>query len=165
MVRREAWSAGALAVLVVVAYIHSTRLDVGSVARPGPGFFPLVLTVALGVVAVALLLASTRRRHGDQRAGEEAGPASEGPGAEPIPRIRLGKLVATVGALAIYLALFERLGFILATIGFLAFLLGTLGAYRWPIAIAAGVLVALATYLVFDTWLQVRLPAGVLGRW
>jgi hypothetical protein len=59
--------------------------------------------------------------------------------------------------------MFERAGFILATVALLAFLFGTLARYRWPIAIAVAVVVTLASYLVFHTGLQVRLPAGVWG--
>ena len=72
-------------------------------------------------------------------------------------------LVATVAALAIYIAMFERVGFILPTVALLAVLFGTLARYRWPIAIAVAVVVTLASYLVFHTGLQVRLPAGVWG--
>jgi putative tricarboxylic transport membrane protein len=72
-------------------------------------------------------------------------------------------LVATVAALAVYIAMFERAGFILATVTLLAFLFGTLARYRWPIAVAVSVVVTLASYLVFNTGLQVRLPAGVWG--
>ena len=67
------------------------------------------------------------------------------------------------GGLTIYIAIFERAGFIVATVALLAFLFGTLARYRWPIAIAVSVVVTLASYLVFNTGLQIRLPAGVWG--
>jgi hypothetical protein len=149
MARGEAWSAGALALVAVVALGQSLRLEVGSVSRPGPGFFPLVLSLGLAGVAAALLVRALR-----------AAPAPAAP-AEPTQHRRL---VATVLALAVYVLVFERLGFILATVGTLAFLFGALGRYRWPVAAGVAVLVALAAWVLFDTWLQVRLPAGVLGR-
>lgn len=150
MARGDAWSAGALALLAIFAVTQALRLEVGSLARPGPGFFPLVLSAALAVVAAALLVRSRR--------------AKDGP---PIPRepTARGRLAATAGALAAYVLLFERLGFVLATVGMLAFLFAALGRYRWPIAVGAAVVVTLAAWVLFDTWLHVRLPAGVLGRW
>jgi putative tricarboxylic transport membrane protein len=165
MALRELWSGGALLLLALVTLVHSTRLDIGSVARPGPGFFPIVLSAALGVVAVALLLTAWSGRHRDRPLGEGVRPASDGPDAEASHRTRPWRLVTTIGALVIYIVVFERLGFILATIGLLALLFGALARYRWPVAIVAGVFVALAAHLVFDAWLQVRLPPGVLSRW
>jgi putative tricarboxylic transport membrane protein len=150
MARGDAWSAAALALLAIFALTQALRLEVGSFARPGPGFFPLVLSAALAVVAGALLV---RSRRAD--------------GVPPIPReaTARGRLAATVGALAAYVVLFERLGFVLATVGMLAFLFAALGRYRWPVAVGTALVVTLAAWVLFDTWLHVRLPAGVLGRW
>ncbi|HEV8583578.1 MAG TPA: tripartite tricarboxylate transporter TctB family protein [Methylomirabilota bacterium] len=147
MARGEAWSAGALALVAVFAFTQARYLEVGSVTQPGPGFFPLVLSVALAIVAGALFV---QARH--------AGGAL----AEPTDR---GRLATTLVALAAYVLLFERLGFVLATIGMLAFLFGALGGYRWRVAVGAAVVITLAAWVLFDTWLQVRLPVGVLGRW
>ncbi len=150
MARGEAWSAGALALSAVFAIAQARRLEVGSVGQPGPGFFPLVLGAALLVVSVALLARAWRAR------AEPAVPH------EPVAR---GRLAATLAALAAYVLLFERAGFVLATLGMLAFLFGVLGRYRWPLAAGVALGVTLAAWLLFDTWLHVRLPAGVLGRW
>jgi hypothetical protein len=150
MARGDAWSAAALALLAIFALTQALRLEVGSLARPGPGFFPLVLGAALAVVAGALLVRSRR--------------ADDAP---PIPReaTARGRLAATVGALAAYVVLFERLGFVLATVGMLAFLFAALGRYRWPVAVGTALVVTLAAWVLFDTWLHVRLPTGALGRW
>lgn len=157
MARHDAWSAAALGLLAVFTLIESTRLDPGSITRPGPGFFPLVLSAALGLVALVLLVRTWRERRATTRDAAEPPAAAE--------RTQPWKLVATVATFVIYVALFERLGFILASAAFLAFLFGVLARYRWPIAIGAGVVLSLAAYVVFNTWLQVRLPGGVLGRW
>ena len=47
----------------------------------------------------------------------------------------------------------------------LAFLFAALGRYRWPVAVGTALVVTLAAWVLFDTWLHVRLPSGVLGRW
>jgi putative tricarboxylic transport membrane protein len=160
--RSDAWSAGVLALLALFALLESMRLHVGAVTRPGPGFFPLVLSLALGTVALALIVAARRARDG---APPAPGAGAEARGTAMIARADLGRLLATVVALAVYVAVFERLGFVLATVGFLAFLFGALGRYPWPVAVGAGVVVTLAAWLIFDTWLGVRLPPGMLGRW
>lgn len=151
MAWRDAASAGVLALVAVVGLVQAARLDVGTPTRPGPGFFPLVL-------AAALLLASTVLAARARRAPADATPAPPGRPARP------GALLAAVGGFAAYVALFEPLGFLLATTGFLAFLFGAVARYRWPLALGLAVGLAVAAHLLFDTWLQVRLPPGPLGR-
>jgi hypothetical protein len=152
MVWRDAASAIALALVALVALLVATRLEIGTVTRPGPGFFPVGLAAALLLVSLALLAAAWA-------------PGAAGPdhAAGPAPR-RPWALVATVAAVAAYVALFERLGFVLATTGLLAFLFGAVARYRWPIALGAAVAVAFAARLVFDRWLEVRLPSDFWGR-
>lgn len=157
MAARDAASAAALALLAVFALTQSLRLDVGSVTRPGPGFFPLVLSVVLLAVSVGLVAAAWRRRsRPDAPAGGEVPPGEESP--------RHGALVATVAGLAVYIAIFERAGFVVATTALLAFLFAVVARYRWPLSLAAALAITLLARLVFDTWLQVRLPPGLLGR-
>jgi energy-converting hydrogenase Eha subunit B len=88
--------------------------------------------------------------------------ATSGPAGD---RIDLARLLITLGAFGAYVIAFEALGFVLATVLWLAFQLGAIARYRWPIALGAGAVIALVSYLLFDTWLGVRLPPGVLGRW
>lgn len=152
MVRRDAASAGALALVAIFALTQSARLDVGSVTRPGPGLFPLVLSAALLVAALSLVIGAWRRAPATA-AGDDARAA----------RVSWS-LLATVGAFAVYVLVFERVGFLLATSAWLVFLFAVVARYRWPVSIGTGIAIALAARLVFDTWLQVRLPPGLLGR-
>ena len=155
MAWRDAASAGLLALVSLYALVESTHLDAGTITRPGPGFFPLVLADALLLVSLALLARAWRGRR-----AAASGPAPAGD--DDVAR-RPWALVATVVAFAIYIAILEPLGFVLATAALLAFLFGALAHYRWPIAVAASLVVTLVSYLVFNTWLQVRLPAGPWG--
>jgi putative tricarboxylic transport membrane protein len=154
IVWQDAASAGGLVLVSLYALAASTHLHVGTITRPGPGFFPCVLAGALLLVSLALLIRTWRGCH-------RMAPAPSTTEGDTVRRPWV--LVATVAALAIYIAVFKRAGFLLATVALLAFLFGTLARYRWPIAIAVAVVVTLASYLVFNTGLQVRLPAGVWG--
>lgn len=153
MSRRDVWSGSALAAFALFAVLQSTRLQVGSVWRPGPGFFPLLLAAALALVAVMIAVRAWRSR-------ARTAVADGGGGG-----VDARRLLLTIGAFAAYVLLFERLGFLLASGALLAFLFGALGRYRWPFALAGGAIVAVAAYVVFDYWLAVRLPPGPLGRW
>jgi hypothetical protein len=157
MAWRDAGSSAVLGLLALFALIASARMDIGAVTHPGPGFFPLVLSAALLLVALALLVLGLR--------SGVAAPGGAPEATAPPERTEPWKLLASVGTFAVYIALFEWLGFVLATAGFLSFQFGALARYRWPVAVGAGVALTIAAYLVFNTWLQVRLPHGVLGRW
>ena len=154
MAPREAASAGALALVALVGLVGAIQLDVGQVTRPGPGFFPLLLSLGLLVVSGVLF---AEARGGRARS---AGPAAEDVGAEP----ERWRLAATLSALVVYVALFERVGFVTATTGLLAFLFAVLAHYRWPVALGTALAVAFAARVVFDRWLQVRLPPDFWGR-
>ena len=149
MALREAASAAALALVALVGLVGAARLDVGGPTRPGPGFFPLLLSIALLVVSGVLFAGAVGR--------QPTAPDIVGEGAR-------WRLAATLGALILYVALFERVGFVTATTGLLAFLFGALGRYRWPIAVGTAVTVAFAARVVFDRWLSVRLPPDIWGR-
>ena len=149
MVPREAASAATLALVALVGLVGAARLDVGGLTRPGPGFFPLLLSLALLIVSVVLFAGAARARPTTQDTGDD--------GAR-------WRLAATLGALILYVALFERVGFVTATTGLLAFLFGALARYRWPIAVGVALTVAFTARVVFDRWLSVRLPPDFWGR-
>jgi putative tricarboxylic transport membrane protein len=149
MAAREVASAAALALVALVGLLGAAQLDVGGVTRPGPGFFPLLLSIALLIVSGVLFAGAVR--------GQPTAPDSGEDGAR-------WRLAATLGALILYVALFERVGFVTATTGLLAFLFGTLARYRWPIAVGTALTIAFAARVVFDRWLSVRLPPDFWGR-
>jgi putative tricarboxylic transport membrane protein len=123
------------------------RLTIGEPGRPGPGFFPFWLALALAVVAVALIVQSSA------------------PGTRVVApeRLRYGKVVLALVAGAVYAFALEPLGFLVTTFAFLMFLLSAIEARGWLIsAIIAGA-TALASHVVFKIWLGVQLPAGPWG--
>ena len=73
------------------------------------------------------------------------------------------KLIVFIAATSIYVYLMTVIGFIFATLLYIAGIMYFLGE-RKPIVI---VLVPLGTttfiYLMFDAWLKISLPAGILG--
>jgi hypothetical protein len=145
---RERGAATALLVFGLVALEEARKLRVGSIARPGPGFFPVVLAAAFSLVCVALLVNALRAREADA-------PSAAGLG--------WPKIVATMAALFVYAFLLERAGFVAATFALLLFFFKALERQRWVPAVAGALATALVTYLVFKVWLNVQLPAGPWG--
>ncbi len=149
MTGRERAAAAVLLVFGVIALEEAGRLRFGSLARPGPGFFPVVLAAAFSLVCAALLVGPARARDAEAAA--------------PLPRLGWPKVVATMAALFIYALVLEPVGFVAATFVLLLFFFRALERQRWLVALGSSLATALLTYLVFRVWLNVQLPAGPWG--
>ena len=73
------------------------------------------------------------------------------------------RIASVVGSLIVYVALFEKIGFLILTTVLLTGLLGFLGGIRWRWAAPLAVILAASNYAVFKLLLGTQLPAGVLG--
>jgi len=137
--------------LVLLAFALATgaaaqHLGLGSLSTPGPGFFPFLNAVGLGLTALVLVV---QARHRARHAGESGS-------AWPI-------VLGVAAGIAAYGILVEHLGFPLTS--FLFLLLCWVVVAReplWRSVMLAAVTVA-AAYLLFDRLLGVRLPRGLLG--
>ena len=149
--RAERWAALALTVFGIAAIAGSRSLPIGTITRPGPGFFPLCLAAALTLVAGVLLVSSLRGA---------ADPAATGfAGA----RAGVARAAGTLLALLIYAFVLERLGFGLATFVLIVVLFRAVEPQPWPIAIGGAAVTVMAAHVLFRVWLGVRLPVGVWG--
>jgi putative tricarboxylic transport membrane protein len=143
--RRDRAAAAVLLVFGLIALEEARKLRFGSISRPGPGFFPVVLAAAFSLVGLALLVIALRARDADAASGTLLG---------------WRKIVATMAALVVYAFVLERVGFVAATFALLLFFFKALERQRWATALAGSLVTAFVTYLVFKVWLNVQLPAG-----
>ena len=145
MTGRDRAAAAVLLAFGLIALEEARKLRLGSIARPGPGFFPVLLALAFSFVCLVLLVNAWRAR--DAARGTNT---------------RLGwlKIVATMAALFVYAFALERVGFVVATVALLLFFFKALERQRWVMALAGSLATAFVTYLVFKVWLRVQLPAG-----
>ena len=148
MTGRDRLPTAVLLAFGLVALEEARKLPFGSIARPGPGYFPVVLAAAFSLVCLVLLVGAVRGR------GEDA-PAAAGLG--------WPKIVAAMAALFAYALVLEVVGFVAATFALLLFFFRALERQRWPLALAGSLVTALLTYLVFKVWLHVQLPASPWG--
>ncbi len=132
--------------VALFAAVQGLSLKLGSLQRPGPGFFPFWGGVALGLLSIVLIV---RSRRPDVAAGAR-------------PRPDTAKPVVAVGAVLGYLLLLELLGFVAVTFLFLL-LLFRLEQRGWAVSAATAVAGALASYAMFQLWLKTQLPTGPLG--
>jgi Na+-transporting NADH:ubiquinone oxidoreductase subunit NqrB len=122
---------------------QAASLPLGTARLPGPGFFPLALGAALGLLAAAVLV----------RAFVDRTPR------EPVPFGHRGVLVVMAALIGAAIG-FERLGSY-ATLGLLMLILLLLVARTAPWRAALGAAVGIAAvWVVFRVLLGVQLPAG-----
>jgi len=119
-------------------------LQVGSISEPQPGFFPFVGGCALVVLAsILLVLALQGRSQGVQTFGEIKRPA------------------LLVVAMILYVVVVEFLGYPIATAILSGVVLRILGV-RWGVVCVTSLVLSVGTYILFDRFLDVILPLGVL---
>ncbi len=135
-----------LLTLALAMGIAAHRLGLGSLSSPGPGFFPFLNAVGLGLTALVLVVQAHHRARRDGESGS------------PWPMV----LGLTAG-IAAYGILVDHLGFPLMS--FLFLLLCWVVVAREPLwrSVMLAAVTAAAAYLLFDRLLGVRLPRGLLG--
>ncbi len=138
-----------LAFAAFVAW-QALRLRLYTPMGPGPGFFPLWLSVAFGGLAGVLFLQAT---------------FGTSPPGEPLASNRAGALrvVAILATLTATVWLLEPLGFRLTTLAGYLVLLRVLGRPRPIVAMAVALAGSFGVYYVFAHLLQVALPVGRFG--
>ncbi|MCG5211711.1 tripartite tricarboxylate transporter TctB family protein [Streptosporangium sp. KLBMP 9127] len=139
--RRQNLLAAAIPLVIgVIAGIMSWQLGVGGLADPGPGLWPLTVSVAMVVVAVVLLFQS-RPTGGEEAFTKEA-------------RLVVVAVVSLVG----YALLFETAGFEIPTVALLVLWLKVLGRESWWMTVSVALGTTAALYLMFVIGLGVSLP-------
>ena len=137
--------------VAVIICIGSLRLSLGSFNNPGPGFFPFVAGLVLGVLA-AVVYVQARRAASSTK--ENKKPVLISPGG-------VKKIVLTTVALLAYVVGMEYLGFLISTFIFFAFLLRSIEPQRWSVVILESLLASGVCYFIFQIWLRVELPRGI----
>lgn len=144
-------SAGIAFLVGAAILLASIPYNVGSLATPGPGFFPFSLGILTMVLsAVGLVDGTLKRKSGNKWSN-------------PFEHRRwVNPLILTVAVL-VYGALLVPLGFLLCTVLFVAFLL-RLGYPQHCYWVIGGALAtSIISYFVFDILLKAQLPKGILG--
>ncbi len=129
----------------VFAAVQGSALGLGTVQRPGPGFFPFWGGVVLGFLSLPVLIRALGAAERLSLSG-----------------VRWWTLVLVAGALLAYLLFLERLGFALVTFLFL-FLLFRLEHTGWARSAMWSLLATAGAWALFGLWLKTQLPRGPLG--
>ena len=146
MVKADRWIGFLFALFSLYVCVESVRLGLGTYQQPGAGFVPFCAGVTLGILSLALIFLAFVL---------DAKKAETWHNPDRILMVFLAILGFTL--------LLEWLGFILSALLLIWFLLKVVERRGWSFSVGVALLVAGASYVVFDVWLRAQLPAGILG--
>jgi putative tricarboxylic transport membrane protein len=150
--RKEQLASLLLIVFSAGICLMTSQLGIGSLHKPGSGFFPFWGAAVLGLLSLANFLVATRER---RRAVEKIKSREEG--------IRWKNLFLTFSFLLVYPFLLDTLGFLLSTFLFFFLLLRFIEPRRWPVVLGLSASVAILAFLIFQYWLRMQFPSGIFG--
>ncbi len=139
---------GSLIFLLVGIYglLYSAQLPLGKWNEPGPGIFPLSLSILLFVSGTLGLFFMRQREKIDIKWGE-------------ILR-KLGAPSIIVVLTAAFILTVDRLGYLLAAAGYLFLLFYCVSRYRLWISIGLAIILGAGSWYLFVRFLSVQLPRG-----
>jgi putative tricarboxylic transport membrane protein len=151
---KKSWQIMSLAFVVLSLFvlILSFAYPYHDKLGPGPGFFPIWMSIITGGLALSLFIQTTRAK------GSSASISSLLPDRSGIKRI-LVILIALGGVLAIM----DFLGFRIALFLFLLFLTPALGFRNWWMTLVFALVGSFGIFHAFYYWLQVPLPIGIFN--
>lgn len=143
----------AVIIMLVSAYFAWESLDLSfyTPIGPGPGFFPFMISIALGLLGAISMIETTIR------------PKEQLPPDFWAPRAAYFRIGAVSLALLGTIFLMEWLGFRITMLLFYLLLFFSFGKVRPVWAILVAVAGSVGVYYVFVKWLMIPLPVGPLG--
>ncbi len=148
MQRKNLYSAIFLVLFSGVTIYLASRLPLGHYAKPGPGFFPLLMSLFIGLLAFLLFLTTVRPNRQPESCDLEM-PA------------RKWKVFYLLGQLCVYALLYRPLGYVISTWIFLVSLKPIIKT-KWAPLLLASLLVSAIFFVFFSVLLKVELPVGIL---
>ena len=147
----------ALFFIVLAAAIceESIRLGPGSLRNPGPGLLPLGCGLLLGLLS---LLGAVRP---SAMAGLRDSEVKHGLLWKPGTKWR--SLIFILVSLIAYAFLIDFLGFHLITFLWIGFVCRWVGGMKWRSTLITSGATTFLSYLLFEYFLNVRFPTGMLG--
>jgi len=139
-------------ILGALVAFHSSRLGIGSLNGPGPGFIFLVAGLCLGILGVVDLVLTSQKTGGGIITADLLWGGKN-----------WWKIIIVVGLLCLFIGLFEKLGFALSSFLLMVLLLKLAGSISWGRILLFALSTSIIGVIVFRYWLQVPFPRGIIG--
>lgn len=150
--REDRYSSVFLTMLSAGVCIMSFRIGIGTVQSPGSGFFPFWGGIILGLLSLVNFLIDTARSKPRVKKDNEQQ-----------ERINWKDIFLTLASMLAYPFLLSTVGFLPSTFLFFASLLYFGGAKNWKVVVGLSAAEAVVTFFVFQYWLKIQFPVGILG--
>lgn len=150
--RREQVGSAFFLLFGLIICVASFKLSIGSLGRPEAGFFPFWAGVALSALSLLNLIgAMAKRKERDELTEPES---------SPINWKNIGLTLAVLFAYPYFMTL---VGFLPVTFLFFIIMLRFIEPKRWAIVLGGGFAATIFCYLLFQYWLKIQFPKGILG--
>lgn len=141
----------------VVFAVGGLRLGLGKVTSPGPGFFPFALGSLLIVLSVIVI--TQHLKHGPEVAAGKVHLEREA-----VASPQHSAVIKALLTLSLFIAVSTGLGFLVSLFLFNLLLVKGIGRHSWAKSIAYALIAAVLVHLIFERWLMIRLPMGILEK-
>ncbi|MET0332978.1 MAG: tripartite tricarboxylate transporter TctB family protein [Rhizobacter sp.] len=140
---RDFWSGLMFLAVGIVFAVGATNYSMGSAARPGPGYFPLLLSIILAILGAIVLFKSL---------------TIETEGGDPIGKIAWRPLLVIVGSITLFGVLLPRAGMFI-TIPLTIIAVSFAGdEFSWRGVLAMAVVLTLGSWIIFVLGLNLTIP-------
>jgi drug/metabolite transporter (DMT)-like permease len=141
--QRDFWSGLMFIVVGVVFAVGSTNYSMGSSARPGPGYFPLILSVLMAILGAIVTFKALTIETED---------------GDPVGSFAWRPLVVIVIAIAVFGAALPRLGMVI-TVPLLIGITSLAGdEFRWKGVLINALVLTIGAWFVFVWGLKLTIP-------
>ena len=129
------------------AAIGSIQLTLGSPTEPQPGFFPFVGGIFLMFLSVILIVQGWMRTD-----------------VEPVFFGEVKRLALFLAVMVVFVAFLDLLGYVFCAFIASGLILRILKVKSYRVLILTSLCLSLGTYILFDKFLGIDLPLGILSR-
>lgn len=142
---KDFWSGIMFLVVGIVFAVGATNYSMGTGARPGPGYFPLMLSVILAIIGAIILFKSL---------------TIETEGGDRIGHIAWRPLLVVVASITIFGAMLPRLGLFISVPVLIVLVSFAGDEFKWRGVIIAAVVLTVFSWLVFVKGLGLTIPVA-----
>jgi putative tricarboxylic transport membrane protein len=160
-VRKEIAGSLVLSLFGVGFLLYDLKYPLDQWANPGPGVFPLMVGAVLVILAAWQLVQDARKPKPQEAKKNHEGTRKSI--TEFLQRYRVeANPLLMIAVFIVYLLMVKWVGFFISNFLFVIISSKLIGARDWgrPIALSTGV--NLFCYFLFEVWLKLSLPRGVL---
>jgi len=159
--RKEITSSLVLILFGAGFLFYNTKYPMDTWANPGPGVFPLMAAAVLVILSAFQLLQEVRKRRLEET---KERPRGSGRSIREFLQRSRGEIkpLLMVAVFIVYLLMVRWVGFFISNFLFVIVSSKLVGAKDWGRPIALSVGIGLFCYFLFEAWLKLSFPRGVL---